>query len=169
MKAPLVASLRAPRFTHVSHPKILDGIRGLMQLLQDAGFASRSFDANDILERDLDEVIAADRSQRAELAQLASNYDSATRVIKPLDEDPMEYDSSHQAITPTAGTLKSDHTRSLQYASVTSDPGPGESWGIQRMSLGPLGASMIRDRNTPAEARSANLPKLHPGQLHIIL
>ena len=85
-----------------------------MKLLQDAGLAARSFDANAILERDLDEAITADRSQRAKLAQLVSNYDPATRVIKPPDEDPIEYDSSDRAITPTAGTQKSNHTRSSQ-------------------------------------------------------
>ena len=117
------------------------------------------------MKKDLDEVIAADRSLRAKLAQLAINYDPATRVIEPLHEDPIEYESSDRAITPTAGTPKIDHTRSSQYALVTSDPGSDESLGIQRMSLGPSGASMICDRNTPAEERSADPPKLHPEQL----
>ena len=95
---------------------MLDAIRGLMQLLQDAEFSAGSFDANAILERDLDEKITADRSLRAKLAQLDSNYDPASRVIKPLDENLIKYDSSDREITPTADIPKSDHTRSLQYA-----------------------------------------------------
>ena len=87
---------------------MLDAIRGLMQLSQDAKFASGSFDANALLKRDLDKVIAANRTLCAKLAQLARNYDPATRVIKPLDKDPIENDSSSWAIPPTAGTPKSD-------------------------------------------------------------
>ena len=132
-----------------------------MQLLQDAEFSAGSSDANAILERDLDEVITADRSLRANLAQLASNYDSASRVINPLDENPTKYDSSDRAITTTADTPMRDHTRSSHYASVTSDPESGESLGIQLMSLGASGASMIRDRNIAAEARSDDPPKLN--------
>ena len=86
-------------------------------------------------------------------------------MIKPLDEDSIKYDISDRTMTPTVGKTKSDHTRSSHYASISSDPGSGESLCIQRMPLGPSGASMICDKNTPAEARSADPPKLHPGQL----
>ena len=110
-------------------------------------------------------MIAADISLHAKMAQLASNYDPATRAIKRLDKDPIEYDSLKRTITPTAGTPKIDHTISSQYASITSDPGSEKSLRIQRMSLGPSGDSIIRGNNTPAEARSADPPKLHPRQL----
>ena len=43
---------------------MLDAIHGIMHLLQYAGFAAGSFDANALMERDHDEVIAADRSLR---------------------------------------------------------------------------------------------------------
>ena len=160
MEAQLIGSLRVPRSTHVSHPNMLDAIRGLIQLLQDVGFAAESFDENALLESDLDEVIAADRSLREKLAQSAINFDPATKVIKPLDEYPIEYNSSDREITPTAGTPKSGHTRSSQYASVTSDPGSVESLRIQSMSLGQSGALIIRNRNTSAKARSADPPTL---------
>ena len=165
MEAQLIGLLRLPKYTHVSHPNMLDAIRGLMQLLHNAVFASGSFDAHAILERDLDEVNAAHRSLSAKLAQLDKNYDQATRLIKPLDEDPIEYDSSDRAITPTAVTPKTDHTRSSQYASITAYPGSGKSLDIQRMALKPSEASTIRDINTPVEARAADPYKLHPGHL----
>ena len=54
MEVQLIVLLRVPRSTHVSQSNMLEAIRGLMQLLQDAGFAAGSFNANAILERDLE-------------------------------------------------------------------------------------------------------------------
>ena len=68
-------------------------------------------------------------------------------------------------ITPTAGTPRSGHTGSSQYAPVISDMESDESLGVHRIPLGPSGEAMIRDRINQVGARSADPPKLNYGQL----
>ena len=61
----LLGSLRGPVSAPVQTSNQLEAIRRLMELLQSAGFAAGAFDAQVLLECDLDRVIEAGRPKIA--------------------------------------------------------------------------------------------------------
>ena len=63
-------------------------------------------------------------------------------------------------IEPIGNILEADHTGSSQYASAGSEAESDMSMGIQRMSLGPAGATFLRKSldQSEMEARSAQEP-----------
>ena len=66
-------------------------------------------------------------------------------------------------IEPIGNILEADHTGSSQYASAGSEAESDMSMGIQRMSLGPAGATFLRKSldQSGMEARSAQDPIVH--------
>ena len=63
----------------------MEVIRGLMQLLEDAGSIAKTFYAQILLECDVDQVIDADRSLREQLIKLSNSGNSSyTDNIQPL-------------------------------------------------------------------------------------
>ena len=132
LKPELIRPLRGP----ATEPKVstdkLEAIQRLIQLLQEAGFVPGAFDAQVLLDCDLNQVITASRSLFKMLVPLTGNYDSA-------DRDPTT-------------TVKVEEKRrspavSSQYASAESDADESDHLEIRRMSLGPSGAALLRSRH----------------------
>ena len=63
----------------------------------------------------------------------------------------VKYESTDQAVATIADTPREQHTGSSQYASAESEMESDDSFGIQRMSLGPSGAAHLRDRSETAK------------------
>ena len=111
-----------------------------MELLQSAGFTAGAFDAQVLLECDLDRVIQAGRSLFTKLIPLTGECDPVDQATQQIVDIPKGY-----------------HTGSSQYMSAESEvESDDSSINIQRMSLGPAGATHIRERMAPikTEARS---------------
>ena len=139
LKPELIGSLRGPISAPIATANQLEAIRRLTTILQDDGFAAGAFDAQELLECDSNQVIHASRSLFAKLSPLTGNHDAVDQAIMPIDDIPKGY-----------------HTGSSQYASAESEMGSSDSMNIQRMSLGPTGAALLRERMAPIkiEARS---------------
>uniref|UniRef100_A0AAV1UWH8 Uncharacterized protein n=1 Tax=Peronospora matthiolae TaxID=2874970 RepID=A0AAV1UWH8_9STRA len=73
----------------------------------------------------------------------------------------------------TDRNVKEEYTGSSRYASSESDMDSDESFGMQRMSLGPTGAAMLKNRLDPANSgirstqisASQNANTVEPSQL----
>ena len=107
----------------------VEGISAIIQLLQDAGYVAGAFDANGLLECDQDQVIHACRYLCDKLILLMGKCEVTDQAVATTDDAPREY-----------------HTGSSQYASAESEMESDDSVGIQRISLGPSGATHLRHR-----------------------
>uniref|UniRef100_A0AAV1T4S6 Uncharacterized protein n=1 Tax=Peronospora matthiolae TaxID=2874970 RepID=A0AAV1T4S6_9STRA len=117
----------------MSRPKVatnaVEGISAIIQLLQDAGYVAGAFDANEMLECDQDQVIHACRSLYDNLMPLKGICESSDQAVATIADVPSGYD-----------------TGSSQNALAESEMESDDSVGIQLMSLGPSGATHLRDR-----------------------
>ena len=81
----------------------MEVIRGLMQLLEDAGSIAKTFYAQILLECDVDQVIDADNSLRGKSCKLISSVDSADRESRrPLMDKSIashHFKQSHRLMT----------------------------------------------------------------------
>uniref|UniRef100_A0AAV1TUP4 Uncharacterized protein n=1 Tax=Peronospora matthiolae TaxID=2874970 RepID=A0AAV1TUP4_9STRA len=130
----------------ISRPKVatnaVEGISAIIQLLQDAGYVAGAFDANELLERDQDQVIHACRSLYDKLISLTGKCKSADQAVATIADVPRGY-----------------HAGSSQYASAEYEMESYDSVGIQRMSLGPSGATYLRDRVESVKLNSRSKAK----------
>ena len=153
LKPKLIGSLQGKITAPIASANQLEAIRCLMALLQGVGFTAGAFDAQVLLECSVDQVLQASRSLYAKLLPLVGDQDVKNQVIEPIG----------QMIEPIGNILEADHTGSSQYASAGSEAESDMSMGIQRMSLGPAGATFLRKRLDQPEmkARSAQNPIVH--------
>ena len=138
---------------------MLEALRRLINLLKEAGFTSGMFNAQNLLEFNHDRVIAAVQSLFKTFSPLPviliplRQPDPANRYHGSTD-DAADYDGSSS--TPINDSLKDGNTGSSRYASAESEEDSNDSFEIQRMSLGPKGADLLRktfERNA-AEAQA---------------
>lgn len=102
-----------------------------MKLLEDAGCVAGSFDPQLLLECHHYQVIRAGKS-----------------LFEKLIPRTNECDCEDQAAPPDHSARRGYHTGSSQYASAKSEVESEDSIPIQRMSLGPSGADLIRKRSS---------------------
>ena len=143
LKPTLIGSLTGPVSAPVTPSNQLEAIRSLMKLLEDAGYIAGSFDAQLLLECHHDQVIRAGKSLFEKLIPLTGECDCEDQAAPPGQSAPRGY-----------------HTGSSQYASAESEVESEDSIPIQRMSLGPSGADLIRERASQKniQGRSTEVP-----------
>ena len=100
-------------------------------MLQGAGFVPGAFDAQGLLDRDLDQVTTASLSLFKALVPLTGNYDIADRELT------------------TTVDVQKEHSPagSSYYASTESDAEESNGMEIKRTSLRPSEAALLRDHH----------------------
>uniref|UniRef100_A0AAV1TQF8 Uncharacterized protein n=2 Tax=Peronospora matthiolae TaxID=2874970 RepID=A0AAV1TQF8_9STRA len=132
LESGLIGPLRGPTSTPQAAISKMKAVQRLIQLPQGAGFVPGAFDAQVLVDFDLDQVITASRSLFKALVPLTGTYDSSDRElttsIMVKEEDCSPAVSSH-------------------YASADSLADDSDGLKIKLMSLGPSGAALLRDRH----------------------
>uniref|UniRef100_H3H6Y7 Uncharacterized protein n=1 Tax=Phytophthora ramorum TaxID=164328 RepID=H3H6Y7_PHYRM len=108
----------------------LEAVKLLMRMLKEAGIVLGSFDANELFDLELSIIRKSTLNLFAKLTPLVGS------VVPVRRERP----------TPTRS-----QTGSSQYASATSEAGSDSSIELQRMTLGPAGATMLQSRKERSE------------------
>ncbi|KAL4157710.1 hypothetical protein PRNP1_003495 [Phytophthora ramorum] len=121
----------------------LEAVKLLMRMLKEAGIVLGSFDANDLFDVELPVIRESTLNLFAKLTPLVGSVVPVQRA-RP---------------TPTRS-----QTGSSQYASATSEAGSDSSIELQRMTLGPAGATMLQSRKERSEAKPTVIASSDPVQ-----
>uniref|UniRef100_H3H9S9 Uncharacterized protein n=1 Tax=Phytophthora ramorum TaxID=164328 RepID=H3H9S9_PHYRM len=122
----------------------LEAVTLLMRMLKDAGIVLGSFDANELFDVELPVIRESTLNLFAKLTPLVGSVVPVQRT-RP---------------TPTRS-----QTGSSQYASATSKAGSDSSIELQRMTLGPAGATMLQSRKERSEAKPTEVASSDPVQV----
>lgn len=128
----MIGDLHGPVSASTPVNNKLGAVQGLIQLLTDAGYTPGAFDAQELLDCDLDQVIRATVGLFNTLIPLVGQKNLVDRPITQFTDSPKGY-----------------HTGSSHYASAESELCSDESIKIEMISLGPFGMPVLRQRNNP--------------------
>jgi hypothetical protein len=171
MRLKLIDDLHGP-ITAPSEPKNkLEAVKLLLHILKEAGFTTGAFDANALFDMDLTTIVKAIEGLVDKLAALIG-------ISSPVKTESTPAPSSdrprYHFATPTPDitmpvkpeAVRTPRSGSTQYASATSDvgsEGSNSSIGLSRMTLGPSGVALLRERSAGANPATAQAA---PGQTH---
>ncbi|GMF59000.1 unnamed protein product [Phytophthora fragariaefolia] len=130
MRPKLIGVLQGPVKAPREGSHMLDAVKILMRMLKDAGIVLGSFNANELFDIEQSAFRETTLNLFARLAPIVGS-------VVPVPQD---------ASTPTRSQAGSS-----QYASATSEAGSDSSDELQRMTLGPSGAAMLRSRREVPE------------------
>uniref|UniRef100_H3H504 CCHC-type domain-containing protein n=1 Tax=Phytophthora ramorum TaxID=164328 RepID=H3H504_PHYRM len=119
----------------------LEAVKLLMRMLKEAGIVLGSFDANELFDVEVPVIRESTLNLFAKLTPLVGSVVPVQRA-RP---------------TPTRS-----QTGSSQYASATSEAGSDSSIELQRMTLGPAGATMLQSRKERSEAKPTVIASSDP-------
>ncbi|GMF45628.1 unnamed protein product [Phytophthora fragariaefolia] len=126
-------------FHYMKASDMLDAVKILMRMLKDAGIVLGSFDANNLFDMEQSVIRETTLNRFARLAPMVGS-------LVPVPQE---------VSTPTLSQAGSS-----QYASATLEAGSGSdsSIDLQRMTLGPSGATMLRSRKEVPETNATPSP-----------
>jgi len=125
----LIGTLQAPRSLPIRVSTQIDSIRMIIQLLKEAGFVPGVFEAADLLQCSQEQLWDAAEAFVDHLIPFFEDTEIAERKIAASPDGSRD---------PPSGLSR--------YASASSEIGSDDSISFRRMSLGPSGASFLRDR-----------------------
>ena len=149
IKPKLTGLLREPISALKPTPNVLEALRRLMNLLKEAGFTAETLNAQTLPECNQDRVIAAGPSLLKTLSPLLDIRDPGDNPTSPIgtkDQRITPQVTMDQVLTPINDSPKGEHTGSSRYTSVDSEVDSNDSSEIQRMSLRPRGADLLRKK-----------------------
>ena len=126
---------------------MLEALWCLINLLTEAGFTDGTFNAQTLLECNHNRVIASGQSLLKTFSLLigiSDPEDNPTSLVGTADQRITRRITIDQALTPINDFPKDERTGWSRYASAKSDENSNDSFEIQRMSLGPRGADLLR-------------------------
>ena len=126
LRPKLIGSLSGPVSAPGKTTSLIDTVRALTQLLGEAGFTLGDFDADELFDFGQDRITDTTYLLLEKLIPLVGLRET---IDKPRIDDHKEY-----------------LTGSSQYASAESEVMSDESMDMRRMSLGPTGATFLRDQ-----------------------
>ncbi|KAE9274615.1 hypothetical protein PF008_g29549 [Phytophthora fragariae] len=142
MKPKQIGELQGPVAAPVPATNQMDGIRGLMRMLKEAGIVVGAFDANELFRLSL---VTMEKSSTLLFKLLTPLVGASSQSTSP-DHDPSRATrNSHSGSSPFVSANGSAD------GSVASELGSDISIGIGRMTLGPSGAAMLQSRNAEAK------------------
>ena len=134
----MIGTIQGLISTPVIASNTLNGIIGIIQLLNEAGFVAGTFDARELLDCEQDRMIHVCQSLYEKIVPL-------TGIRKANDH--AEATTVNDHVVPTAaGVQREYHTESFQYASAESNVESGDSIGISADVFKQSGAAHLRDR-----------------------
>ncbi|POM72519.1 Hypothetical protein PHPALM_10752, partial [Phytophthora palmivora] len=134
----VIGDLHGPTWTPTESSNKLDAVKVLMRTLKEAGIVSGAFDANTLFDLDLTLIHKSTMALYQKLVPLVG-------TVTP-----------EEAPRHTSFRNPEYQTGSSQYASATSEAGSDSATDLQRMTLGPTGATMLRERHSNEKSLRPN-------------
>ena len=163
IKPKLTGVLRGMISAHKPTINVLEALRSLINLLTEAGFTAGTFNAQTLLECSQDRVIAAGQSLSKTLGALIGIRGPGDNLTPPIGATNRQITTRitmNQVIIPINDSTKDEHTGSFRYALAEPEDDSNYSFEIQRMSLEPRDADLLRKKLelNEAEDRSGKPP-----------